>query len=801
MDLIKQEIRYAVRVLLRNPLFAVVAILTLAIGIGANSAIFSAVYNVLLKPLPYKDPHNLTFVVSDRQNRSLTAMSPVDLQDVTKSGVFEQTAAITPGTLDLTGKGEPERFPAAFVSWNFFQLLGVKPIHGRGFIEKEGVYEAEKVVVLSYGLWKQRFASDPRVVGSTVSLDGRKRTIVGIAPPDFQYPTKAQIWGVLSFSPHEVEPSQRGARWLLVIARLASGVSLQQAESRILDLSKRLAKEFPRSNEDVRLAVRPMQSALVQKARPALLVLWAAVAFVLLIACVNVTNLLLAQAARRESEVAIRTALGAGRARLFRQFVVESLVLSLVASAIGVMIALWTTELLIQFGSPHLPALAQMNLNSTVLIFTLTVSLLTGVLIGVIPALQSVHRSMPNKLKSGTRVAGRNRVRRGLAVVEIATALVLLAGAGLLIKSFYKLTQINPGFRAEGVLSFEVALPGTTYGKPHQVSTFFADFLAKLKSHGNVDSAAAVFGLPMTKGYQASTSFELTGKPTPADEPSGGLRVVTPDYFRTMGISLLQGRAFTENDTDTSGEVVIISEAAAKAYWPNENPIGQKIRIHVSLVEREQTPRTIVGVVGDVNFEDLETNPSPDLYIPHTQHQLNSMMVVVRASKNAENLTSLVRTELRKMDSNLPISNMKSMEEVVGVSLGQRKFTMFLLSVFAGIGLFLAALGTYGVLSFQVIQRTQEIGIRLALGAKRSDVLKLVLQEGLFLAVTGTFIGLMGVLATTRFLKSLVFGVSTIDVTTFVSVVVMLTSVALFACYLPARRATRVDPIQTLRYE
>jgi putative ABC transport system permease protein len=541
---------------------------------------------------------------------------------------------------------------------------------------------------------------------------------------------------------------------------------------------------------------------LIQGSKTALLVLWGAVSFVLLIACVNVTNLLLAQAARRESEVAIRAALGAGRMRLFRQFVIESLVLSLIASLAGALIALWSTDLLVRFGSASLPSLAQINLNSTVLIFTLAVSVLTGLLIGIIPAMQSVHRSMPHKLKSGVRVAGRNRVRRGLAVVEIATALILLAGAGLLIKSFYKLTRIDPGFRAEGLLSFEVALPDASYSKPHQVSAFYSDFINRLKNHSEVRSAAAVFGLPMTEGYSAASSFELTGKPEPRDEPKAGLRVVTPEYFKTMGIALLRGRTFSEGDTEESGDIVILSESAAKAYWPNEDPIGQQLRIHVSLVDRKSKPRTIVGIVKDVHFEGLETHPEPEVYIPHTQQPLNAMMMVVRsAGELPQNLPSIVRTELRNLDANLPVSNLKTMEEVVGESLGQRKFTMFLLSAFAAVGLFLAALGTYGVLSFQVVQRTQEIGIRLALGARKRDVLRLVLQEGLFLAVAGTLIGFAGVLATTRFLESLVFGISTLDFSTFGSVVVVLASVAILACYLPAWRATKVDPIVTLRYE
>jgi putative ABC transport system permease protein len=801
MELIKQEIRYAIRILARNPLFAAVAILTLALGIGANSAIFSAVYNVLLKPLPYKDPDKLVMVLSTRKDGSFMTLSPADLQDYSKSGAFEQTAAFTTETLDLTGKGEPERLPTGFVSWNFFQTLGIQPVSGRGFLEAEGKYGAEKVVILGHGLWKRRFASDPRIVGSTVMLNGIPRTVIGIAPPGFEYPAEMQLWSVLAFSPDELDSSQRGAHWIRAIGRLAPGLTIEQANTRVRAVAADLAKRFPRSNEFIGGTVQPFHGFLVRKSKTALLVLWASVGFLLLIACVNVTNLLLAQAARRESEVAIRTALGAGRLRLFRQFLVESLVLSVAASVAGLVIGLWCTELLIRFGSASVPALAQLKLDSTVLIFTLSVSLLTGVLIGLIPAMQSVHKAMPQKLKSGVRVAGRNRVRRGLAIVEIATALILLAGAGLLIKSFYKLMQVDPGFRAKGVLSFEVSLPDATYSKPHQISRFYDDFIDRLKAHGEVRSGAAVFGLPLTQGYNASSSFVIAGKPAPQDEPTAGLRVITPEYFQTMGIPLINGRQFLKSDTDESGDVVIISQSAAENYFRNEDPIGQKIDIGVNLVERESQARTIVGVVGNVRFGGLETNPEPDMYIPHSQQPINAMTVVIRTSADSQNLGPIVREELRKMDSNLPVSNMQTMEEVIGDSLGQRKFTMFLLVAFAGVGLFLAALGTYGVLSFQVVQRTQEIGIRMALGARRSDVLKLVLQEGLFLAVAGTLIGFLGVLGTTRFLESLVYGISTLDGATFASVVILLSFVALLACYLPARRATKVDPITTLHYE
>jgi predicted permease len=408
---------------------------------------------------------------------------------------------------------------------------------------------------------------------------------------------------------------------------------------------------------------------------------------------------------------------------------------------------------------------------------------------------------MPQKLKSGARVSGRNRLRRGLAVVEIATALILLAGAGLLIKSFYRLIDIDPGFRSDHVLTFEVSLPEIRYPKAQQNSDFFRDFVERLKQHGEVQSAAAIFGLPLSNGYNAHTSFELTGKPAPVEEPHGGLRVITPEYFQTMRIPILSGRNLQSSDQHDSDKVLIISESAAKLWFPNENPLGQKIRIHVGLMESETGPRTIIGVVHDVRFDGLDISPQPDLYIPHTQQPLNAMMMTVRTSGDPINIVPVVREELRRIDPNLPLSSVETMDEVIGESISQRKFTMFLLSAFAGIGLFLAALGTYGVLAFQVVQRTQEIGIRIALGAAKKDVLRLVLQEGLFLAVTGTLIGILGVLGTSRFLKSLLFNVSTVDAGTFGSVVILLAAVAMFACYIPALRATKVDPITTLHYE
>jgi len=801
MESLKREITYGLRILVRNPLFAVIAILTLAIGIGANSAMFSAVYTVLLKPLPYKDPERLVFLFSSGKEIPLMTVSPPGFLDYSKSGPFAETAAMDTGTLDLTGKGDPERLKGAAVSWNFFHLLGVRPARGREFLQEEGKEGGNRVVLLSSGLWKRRFASDPKIVGSTIVLDGISWTVIGIAPVGFDYPKDTDVWRPLRFTAHEVDESQRGAHWLRVVARLAPNITFLQAQERVHAIATQLAKDHPRHNDESAL-IQPFHGFLVRKMKPALLVLWASVGFVLLIACVNVTNLLLAQAARRESEVAIRSALGAGRGRLLRQFLIESLVLSLSASILGVFIALWATELLNTYGAPTFPALADVHINTTVLLFTILISVTVGVLIGLVPALQNVQVAMPKKLKSGVRISSRNRIRRGLAIAEIATALILLAGAGLLIKSFYRLTEVDPGFRSQNILTFEVSLPDSAYPQPHQSAEFYEEFIRRLSAHPEVRSAGAVFGLPLTDGFNAHSSFEILGKPASSAEESGaGLRIVTSQYFQTMGIPILSGRNFQSSDTNESGDVVIISESAAKLYFADKNPLGQQIRIHVSLLDRKSGPCTIVGIVRNVHFEGLDEAPQPDLYLPHSQQPLGMMVMAVRTVSDPLKFVPTVREELRAIDPNLPLSGIQTMEDIVGNSISQRKFTMLLLAAFAGIGLFLAALGTYGVLAFQVVQRTQEIGIRMALGAAKKDVLRLVLQEGLFLAVAGTLIGFLGVLGTSRFLQSLLFGVSTLDASTVGAVVILLAAVAMFACYLPALRATKVDPITTLHYE
>ncbi len=799
MSSLLQDLRYAIRLLIRNPLFTIVSVLTLALGIGANSAIFSAVYEVLFKPLPYKNPDSLVVLFNTREDGSLMTMSPLDFQDISSSGVFEQTAAMDTFTLDLTGKGEPERISAAAVSWNFFRVLGVQTTVGRSFNKDEGALNAGDVVVLGYGLWQRRFAGDPAVAGSTVLLDGKKRQVIGIAPREFTYPAGVEIWKPLVFSADELDPSQRGARWLRTIGRVSPGISMDQALERVSVRAKELQRLYPEPNSKVGATLQPLHSFLVRKTRPALLVLWGAVGFVLLISCVNVTNLVLSQAAGRSNEIAIRSALGAGRLRLMRQFLIESIVLASLAGAAGLLIGMWATDLLSRFGSVAIPSLADLHLNLRIVAYSALISIGCGVVIGSIPVWQD--RSINVTTRAGMRITSRNRLRKALAVMEIALAIILLTGAVLLIKSFSRLMQIDPGFRSGGVLAFEVSLPDARYSELHQSSSFFAELNNRLRIVPGVKTSAAVFGLPLSRGFAAATSFNVIGKPETDNEPVAGLRVITPHYLEAMRIPLKAGRSFNERDTNESGDVVIVSEAAAKTYWPGENAIGRQLRIHVGLVERVSKPRTIVGIVKDVRFEGFEIPPQPDLYIPHTQQPLNSMMVVVRTSGNTESLYPIIRQELRKMDSDLPLSNVKSMEDIVSGALSQRKFTMLLLSSFAVLGLFLAGLGTYGVLSFRVVQQKEEIGIRMALGAQKGDVVKLVLKEGATIAATGSILGIVAFFAVARFLRSLLYEVSSVDPYALLTVVTLLSAVALLACYLPAYRASKLDPLSTIRYE
>ena len=793
------DLKHAFRILRKNPGFTAVALITLALGIGANTAIFSIVNSIVIKPLPYQDPESLVILEKTTPRGRGIVFSPLTFRDLTtRSGAFSSAAAFSDETMTLTGKGDPRRISSAVVLWNFFEVMRSVPADGRLFVESDGQLNGPRIVILGYGLWQRQFGGDPKAIGTAITLDGYSRTIVGIAPKGFSFPEGCELWRPLRYEPEDLEPSQRGANWLLSIARLKPGISLEQARNQVLAVSLRLAKEYPRTNASVRASVLPLQQQMVQNVKPALLVLLGAVGFVLLIACANVTNLLLAQATRRKSEVAIRTALGANPFRLIRQFLVESIVLTALSGILGLLIAQWTLDVLVRFGPSSLPRIQEIGIDLRALMFTFGISIFTGLLSGILPALQS-SRARLDSVHGAVR--GGRKLRSAFVIGEIAVALILLTGAGLLIKSFSRLIQVNPGFDAERVLTFDLTVPDSKYHKEHQISSFYQQLMERLSARADVQTAGAVFGLPLSDGPSAASYLDLIGKPAQSEEPSAGLRVATPDYFRAMGIPLRQGRFFQTHDTADSAGIVIISESAARRYWPNENPVGQMLRIQATLVDQKSQPREIVGIVGDVRYNGLDSDAAPEVYIPHSQQAVSEMMVVVRAKGDPAKLISVVQGEVRSLDPDLPIGNLQTMTDVVGASISQRRFTMLLLSAFAAMALLLAAIGIYGVLSYAVVQRTSELGVRMALGAQHRDLLRLILQDGMGITLAGSCIGVAGALAITRVLSGLLVGVKPADAATFAIVVAAFGVVSLLACYVPARRAMQLDPITALRYE
>lgn len=803
METIWQDFRYGFRMLVRRPLFAVLAILTLALGIGANTAIFSVIYAVLLNPLPYPDSQSLVLLHGVDRERPTMTLSFLDFNDLTQqSQAFESATAIRPETCNITGTGDPERVAAAGVTGPFFEVFRTPPVLGRGFRSEEEKMEAPRVAVISYGLWQRRFGGNPKVLGQTIQLSGQNHTIVGIAAAGFEFPSKVEIWRPLRLEAEELTPDQRGARYLRAIGRLKSGMTAQQAAMRVQQVGADLARKYPKSEGEAGASVTSLQDFMVRKVRKALWVLLGAVGFVLLIACANVANLFLVHATQRETEVAIRTALGAGRGRLVRQFVLEGILLTMVAGAFGILAALWLTQLLKSMGPENLPRLAEIGINTSVLIFTLAISIVAGLLVGLVPALQGMRKWGQSLKSAGQRATSGSRIRGLLVAGEIALALMLLAGAGLLIRSFARLQQVDPGFNSTGVYTCALSLPDARYGQPHQSASFFSELTHRLAQRPGVKSSAAIFGLPLSDGFNAGGSFTRTDKPVnPENEPEAGLRIVTPDYFQVMGIAVPHGRPFRESDSANATPVAILNEEAARRFWPGEDPIGKQLKMHISLVDVKNDPRTIVGIVRNVHFEGLDSDPEPEVFIPHAQHPIGIMTVVLRVDPSLTGIENLLRNEVKAMDPDLPIWDNQSMDQIVGASLAARKFTMLLLSSFAALAVLLAAVGIYGVLSYTVVQRTREIGLRMAVGACRSDVLGLFLKEGSRVLAVGMLTGLAGALAVTRILESLLFGIPPTDPLAFAAGAILLCAIAMSAGILPALRASRVDPMTALRYE
>ena len=797
-----QDLRYAGRLLRRQPAFTAVAVLTLALGIGATTAVFTVVDGVLLRPLPYADPDRLLLLLNGSSGRLSTSFSPPNYRDVAGSGAFAAAAAFDASSLNLTGQGEPQRLQAAEVTGGFFSVLGVPPRAGRA-IDDSDVASARRVVVMSDGLWRRQFGARDGVVGSVLRLDGKPYEVIGIAPPGLTFPGTPDVWRPLVFTAHNLSDGQRGAQWVGAIARLERGVTIDQANAAIGIVAERLARDFPRTNQGRQMLATRLQERIVRGIRPALLILLGAVSLVLLIACVNVANLLLARAGARAREVAVRAAVGAARGRLVAQFLVESLALGGLGALAGIAVAWSATRTLVAFAPAGIPRIAEVAIDGRVLAFAVIVSAATSVVFGLVPAIATTGAAFSRAIGGAGRGpvgASGTRTRRVLVMCETALAVVLLVGAGLLVRSYQRLSGVDPGFAADHVLTFHIALPEAKYPTAAAVQQMVTTFVQRLGSSPGVERAAAVFGLPLDSDFSASSSFTRTGEADSADSPSAGFRVVSPEYFATLRIPLRAGRLLDARDDGAGAEVVLINEEAARRYWPGRNPVGQQIKVAVQLVTGAGTGvKTIVGVVGDVKFGGLDLTAPPEIYLPYAQQPVDSLTIAVRTAGEPLAAATMARTELASLDAELPISEVRAMEDLVGRSIAERRFTMLLLAAFAAIAVLLAAIGVYGVLAYVVTQRTQEIGVRLAMGAAPSDVVHLFLREGAALAAIGLIAGLVGAAAAARALSSLVFGVTTTDPATFVSVAVAMAVTAVAASYVPARRAARVDPMEALR--
>jgi predicted permease len=803
-----RDLRYSARMLLKSPGFTVVAVLALTLGIGANTAIFSVVNSVLLRPLPYSDPGRLMqlWEASAKKGRSeIPASYPnfADWRD--QNHVFEHVVAYSDWSFNLTGTGEPERIRSAIVSPAFFSALGIKPIRGRVFLSGEDERGKDLVAVISESLWQRRFNSDSNIVGRSLNLDDKSFTVVGVIARGVQAPVlsdEIELWAPLS---HGFGFTNRYGHYLNVIARLKPDTTPQQAQADMTTIASRLEQQYPESNKERGVRVVSLGEQIVGNFRTSLLVMLGAVVFVLLIGAANVANMLLARAAARQKEMAIRTALGAGRWRIVRQLLTESLLLSLISGTFGLLVALWGVNLLVALGPADLPRVKEVTIDLRVLGFTLAVSLLTGILFGLLPALQASRPNLNERLKAGGRSATsgtrRQRLRGFLVIAEIALSLVLLVGAGLLIRSFLRLQAVNPGFNSRNVLTMQLDLSGPSYKKGAQVIAFHDQLLERLKRLPGVQYASTRSFVPIASDASfAYLLFHIESRQPDASEGSVAFyNAVSPDYFQTMMIPLRKGRSFSDRDVKGSQNVAIVNETLARRYFGNEDAIGKRITLEDHPKEADWV--TVVGMVGDTKARELHSEPVAELYMPYDQQPEPGMALMIRSASADSGTANAVRSEVLALDKNQPVYSVRTLDSVLSESVAVPRFRTLLLGVFAGVALILAGVGIYGVISYAVSQRTQEIGIRMALGARATDVLKLVLKGGMMLVLIGVAIGLAGAFALTRLLTTLLFGVTPTDAATFATVSAGLIVVALLACFIPARRATKVDPLVALRYE
>ena len=799
-----QDLLFGVRVLRRNPVFGIIAAVTLALGIGANTAIFSITHAVVLRPLPFPEPDRLVTVweSSARSEDSRVIVSPANYFDWREQNrVFEGMGAYTEDFYNISEEASyPERVAAASATPSLFHVLAAVPILGRSFLPEEGQPDGARVVILSHGLWQRRFGADPQVVGRTIKVNGTDTTVVGILPRDFIISHRRyELYTPIRFN--DQQRVNRRLRYLTVIARLRPGVTAEQARSEMKSLGGRLAEQYPDENAGRSATVYPLERVITGGARTALLVLLGAVGFTLLIACVNVATLLLGQAAARRKEMTLRAALGAGRARLARQLLTESVMLSLAGGILGLLLAKWGMGLLVSLSPTSIPRVEQAGLDLRVLAFTLLISTLTGLAFGVLPALQASRVDLNDGLKEGARAtagARRSLVRGALVAAEVALSLVLLVGAGLLIKSFIRLSAVDLGFDPQQVVAADISLPYGSYNSPARRVEFFRQLMTRVEALPGVSSVAVSQSVPLS-GEEHGVQFTVGGgQPSPCAVKLGAIQHrVSAQYLDVMGVRLRKGRGLTEHDTGEAPGVALINETLARQCFPGQEPIGKQI----ILDRNPPRAREVVGVVADLRYVTPDKEPVPEIYISYLDDPYHHMSLSVRVSGDPAALLASIRSEVLAMDRNVPLANVKTMEQYVADSLGPQRFTALLLTVFAVAALTLAAVGIYGVISSSVSQRTHEIGIRIALGAQRGDVLRLVVGQGMVIALIGVGIGLAGAFAVTRVMGSLLYGVSSGDPAVFAGVSVLLTTTSLVACYLPARRATEVAPMIALRHE
>jgi putative ABC transport system permease protein len=798
-----QDARYALRQLRKNPGFTAVVLFTLALGIGANTAVFSVIEAVLLHPLPFRAPDRLVWLNGKFPQTDEAGVSPPDFRDYRASNrSFDQMAAFgySAKPANLSGD-QPEQVLATLASAYFFECLGIRPLLGRDFLLSDEQEATPQVAILGYGLWKRNFGGDRNIVGRTVRLDGQNLTVVGVLPSDVPVLSEAQMWVPMAM----LQPwmNIRMGHSLKTIGRLKPGVSLQQAQTDLDAIALRLAQQYPVSNQGWSMRQRPLADVLVGPVRPGLLLMLGAVGILLVIACVNVANLLLARSITKEKEFALRGALGAGRGRMIRQALTESVMLALAGGGLGVLAAAWGVHTLPSLGSLNVPRLGESKINLGVLAFTIGISLLTGVVFGLVPALQVSSGKFSQGLRETNRTsapAPHKRLSSALVIVEIAMSLTLLVSAGLLLKSFWRLIHVAPGFQTNHVMTARLSLNGPAngkYGDPQNRVKFWREFEEQVRSLPGVDAVGATSELPLS-GEHSDNPFRIPGRSYgPSEFDDAEVRQVTPNYFSAMRIPLFTGRWFDERDSSDSPGVMVVNQAFVKRFFGGENGVGKRLE----MVGDPKAQRAIVGVVGNISHRALSDPQRPEMYVPYAQYAPPMMDIVVRAAANPLNLAAALRDRLSTVDKERTLSAVRSMDDVVGMSISQPRFSSQLLAVFAALALLLATIGLYGLLAYSVTQRRNEIGIRLALGAMREDILRLVLKHGTVLALVGIGIGLITSMAATRVLSSMLFAVSPTDWQTFLAVAVLLLGVALGACFIPARRAAKVDPMVALRYE